>query len=106
MVHTSFCKAALFGIRLHLDEVVTMREPPYRKRWATNGEPHVLVIGPYEMGFAITNAAARETTLHIDIEYELPVSGVVRWFGRWLGPWYAKWCVRRMANDAAAAFSA
>ncbi len=44
-------RGRVFGIRLYLDEVVTMREPPLTKTWATVGEPRLLVIGPYRMGF-------------------------------------------------------
>lgn len=51
-----------------LDEVVTMREPPRRKRCAITGEPHLLAIGPCEMGFALSDAGAGKTALRVDID--------------------------------------
>ncbi|HXZ86681.1 MAG TPA: SRPBCC family protein, partial [Myxococcota bacterium] len=43
----------ILGVRLELDEVVTEREPPRRKVWMTVGEPRLVVIGPYRMGFEL-----------------------------------------------------
>src|SRR5574341_716964 len=43
----------VFGMRLFLDEVVTLRTPPSEKAWETVGTPRLLVIGAYEMGFHI-----------------------------------------------------
>src|SRR5689334_5486609 len=37
----------VMGVALWLKEVVTDREPPYRKAWDTIGQPRLLVIGPY-----------------------------------------------------------
>ena len=46
-------RGRVFGIRLYLDEVVTMRDAPLRKTWETVGEPRLLVIGRYRMGFDV-----------------------------------------------------
>jgi hypothetical protein len=35
----------VFGISLFVDEIVTERDPPYRKIWETLGTPKLLVIG-------------------------------------------------------------
>src|SRR6266511_3478547 len=41
----------VLGIALSLEEIVTERNPPRRKVWATTGRPRLLVIGHYRMGF-------------------------------------------------------
>lgn len=93
----------VLGLRLAVDEVVTEREPPHRKAWQTVGEPNLLVIGAYRMGFTI-DPVADGSRLVVFIEYELPARGVGRWLGALLGRSYAAWCTRRMAEDARAAF--
>ena len=70
-----------FGIPIFLDEVITLREPPLRKRWQTVGEPRMVVIGSYTMGFEIQPAEAG-LLLRVAIDYELPRSGLSRWLGR------------------------
>lgn len=95
----------VFGIRLHLDEVVTLREPPFRKRWQTVGEPRLLVIGAYEMGFEIFNRDG-DAQLRVDIDYALPRRGFSRLLGRVFGRSYARWCVKRMVDDASTLNSA
>ena len=94
----------VFGVWLALDEVVVEREPPLRKSWETVGEPRLLVIGPYRMGFTL---ARREplAELRVTIDYDLPRRGVSAVLGRLFGPWYAKWCTRRMVEDARHAFA-
>lgn len=89
----------LFGVALSLDEVVTLREPPYRKRWETVGEPRLLVIGAYSMGFEISPAslAAR---VRVAIDYDLPRNGLPRILGLLFGKSYARWCTRKMVRDA------
>lgn len=92
-------RGRVLGVRLHLDEVVTEREPPLRKSWETTGEPKLLVIGPYRMGFDLTPMDSG-TRLRVAIDYDLPRRGVSRLLGRLLGQWYARWCTRRMVQDA------
>lgn len=93
----------VLGIRLAVEEVVTEREPPLRKTWETLGEPRLLVIGAYRMGFAITPHGSNSRLL-VFIDYRRPARGVARGLGLLLGRAYAAWCTRRMASDAAAAF--
>ena len=97
----------VFGIHIYLDEIVTEREPPHRKRWRTVGEPRLLVVGQYSMGFDIAeiDAGARAIRLCVLIDYELPTHGLSKILGRLLGRMYARWCTRQMVQDAQQAFS-
>ena len=92
-----------FGLSLFLDEVVTIYEPPVTKVWETVGEPKLLVIGAYRMGFATEHGPA-STTLRVFIDYDLPRNGLARVLGFLLGGLYASWCVKTMVSDAAAHF--
>ena len=94
---------AAFGLSLFVDEVVTVRDPPHRKVWRTTGEPRLLVIGGYEMGFAITEEGAG-SRLSVWIDYALPSRGWARWLPALAGL-YARWCVRRMVIDAVQHFA-
>jgi hypothetical protein len=92
-----------FGLRLELDEVIVERKPPEAKSWETVGEPRLLVIGAYRMGFAI-RPLGRGSMLRVFIDYASPGRGVSRWLGRIFGTAYARWCTRAMVTDAAAHF--
>ena len=94
----------VFGIRLYLDEVVTTREPPLTKTWETIGEPRLLVIGPYRMGFDLIPG---DTTaqLRVAIDYDLPTKGISWLLGRLFGRSYAQWCTRQMVQDAQHSFA-
>ena len=98
-------RGRVFGIRLYLDEVVIMREPPLKKTWETVGEPRLLVIGPYRMGFDLIPDGA-SSRLRVEIDYELPAKGMSRLLGRLFGRSYAQWCTRRMVRDAQHSFAA
>ena len=93
----------VLGVNLAVDEVVTERVPPLRKTWETCGEPQLLVIGSYRMGFTIA-AHGDRSRLVVFIDYELAPRGFTRGLGLLFGRAYAAWCTRRMANDAVAAF--
>lgn len=95
----------VFGIRLYLEEAVTERNPPHRKRWQTIGEPHLLVIGSYTMGFDLS-AADIGTRVTVVIDYELPSHGLPKILGRLFGRAYAEWCTRQMVQDVERAFGA
>ena len=98
-------RGRVFGIRLHLDEVVISRHPPLRKAWETVGEPRLLVIGAYRMGFALSKGASGQSQLTVHIDYELPQRGLPSLLGRLFGRMYAKWCTRQMVVDAQHSFS-
>ena len=85
-----------FGINIYLDEVITSYEPPYRKTWETVGEPKLLIIGSYKMGFEIM-PMDDGSHLKVFIEYNPPkkFSFLEKLFGRL----YAKWCVRQMLTS-------
>jgi hypothetical protein len=86
-----------FGIPMALDEVVTRRDPPRTKEWETVGEPKLLVIGAYRMGFEVRPSGSG-SDLRIFIDYDLPSRH--GWLGSLLGGMYARWCVRMMLEDA------
>ena len=92
----------VLGMQLAVDEVVTERVPPSRKTWETRGEPRLLVIGAYRMGFTISPHAGR-SRLVVFIDYQLPPRGLANGLGRLFGGAYAAWCIRRMTSDAQAA---
>ena len=91
----------VLGADLAVEEVVTERVPPLRKTWETRGEPRLLVIGSYRMGFTISPQGDR-SRLVVFIDYRLPPRGLAHWLALLFGRAYAAWCTRRMATDAAA----
>jgi len=93
----------VLGVRLGLEEVVTEHAPPQRKVWETVGEPTLLVIGAYRMGFSIEPFTGG-SRLVVFIDYARPGRGLARLLGGLVGRYYAAWCTRRMAEDARAAF--
>lgn len=92
-------RGRVLGISLHLDEVVTSREPPFRKRWETMGVPRLLVIGAYQMGFELTGEGTG-SRLRVTLDYDLPTRGISRVLGTMFGHTYARWCTRQMVRDA------
>ena len=92
----------LLGLPLEVIEVVTERDSPRRKAWETRGEPRLLVIGPYRMGFEIV-PDANGSELLVFIDYDEP-SKAWRVAGKLLGSVYARWCARSMAQGAAKHF--
>ncbi len=94
----------VLGLSLEVQERVTERQPPLRKVWQTEGEPRLLVIGPYQMGFELT-PVEHSTSLRVFIEYSLPKSGWGRVLGVLFAGLYARWCTMRMAKDAARHFA-
>ena len=92
----------MLGLNLMVEEVVTERVPPLRKTWETRGEPRLLVIGSYRMGFTISPAGDRSRLL-VFIDYQLPPRGFARGLALLFSRPYAAWCTRRIVNDAVAA---
>ncbi|WP_293678853.1 SRPBCC family protein [uncultured Phenylobacterium sp.] len=93
-----------FGLRLFVDEVVTVRDPSRRKVWRTTGEPTLIIMGAYEMGFEIAEEGTN-SRLRVWIDYALPAGGWARRVPG-LAALYARWCVRRMVSDAVHHFTA
>ena len=92
----------VLGMELSLEEVVTEREPPFRKAWQTV-DARLIVIGQYRLGFALSPRGGR-SELRVFIDYDLPHKGVGLWLGKLFGRTYARWCTEQMANDALARF--
>ena len=97
-------RGRVLGIPIHVEEVVTKHEPPFRKAWETIKVPKLLVIGHYKMGFEIRPQDA-SSLLRVFIDYDLPERWLTRLLGQLLGSFYARWCTESMAKDAAAYFS-
>ena len=93
-----------FGIELFVEESVAEHSPPNRKIWETFGEPKLMVIGPYRMGFEVS-ASGPESSIRVFIDYALPKRGFSRFVGWMFGRPYAKWCTRRMMNDTVKHFA-
>jgi hypothetical protein len=92
-------------IPLSVHEVVTRRQPPNCKAWETVGEPTLWVIGRYEMGFDLTQAAST-TGLRVYIKYDRPIKGLARALSSLFHGAYARWCTRMMVKDAERHFAA
>jgi hypothetical protein len=99
-----FMDGRMLGLKLSLDEVVDQHERPLRKAWHTIGEPQLIVIGGYRMGFELTPAPSG-SMLKVFIEYDLPRGVFGRLLGWMFGGVYARWCVRSMLKDAAKYFA-
>lgn len=93
----------MLGIDLFLEEVVTEREPPRHKAWETVGNPRLLVIGHYRLGFDIVSNGT-SSDFRVFIDYDLPYSPTLRWLGSLIGSTYAKWCVRQMLQSVRSRF--
>ena len=94
----------VLGMKLAVEEVVTERVPPLRKIWETCGEPRLLVIGSYRMGFTISPRGGL-SRLVVFIDYQLPPRGIAHGLALVFGRAYAAWCTRRMTTDATNAFA-
>jgi hypothetical protein len=92
------------GLRLELEEVVTEREPPFRKAWETV-EARLLVIGQYRLGFELS-PQGDASKLRVFIDYSFPQKPPARWLGQLFSSAYARWCTERMARDASSYFIA
>ena len=87
-----------------LHEAVVERQPPRLKTWETEGEPRLVVIGNYCMGFQMAPSVSG-SLLTVFIDSRLPSGQPGRWLGRALAHAYARWCCARMVEDAQQAFS-
>jgi hypothetical protein len=90
---------AFLGLKLVVEEVVTVREPPRLKIWETRGSPRLMIIDGYRMGFAIDDAGSN-AKLRVFIDYDHPKSLIGRLLAPVFASLYARWCVRRIAEDA------
>lgn len=95
--HTTMSGRA-FGLRLFVDEVVTVREPPRRKSWSTTGQSRLLIMSGYRMGYGV-EPADTGSRLTVWIDYDLPRNPLTRFIAAPLAALYARWCVDRMVGD-------
>jgi hypothetical protein len=93
----------MLGMELSLDEVVTLRDPPFMKAWQTV-DASLLVIGQYRLGFSL-RAEGTRSRLRVVMDYRLPETWPARWLGWLFGGIYARWCTGRMARDAVRHFA-
>jgi hypothetical protein len=84
---------SFLGARLEIEERVIERNPPVSKSWQTVGQPQMLILESYRMGFTIA-PQTRGCSLRVFIDYATPTKGLGRWLGRLAGGVYARWCVR------------
>lgn len=96
-------QGSVLGLTLAVEEVIVQHEPPVRKVWETRGQPDLVVIGAYRMGFEI-DASDGASRLRVFIDYDFPGTLAGKLLGPLLGSVYARWCVGRMARDAARRF--
>ena len=89
----------VFGLRIDFTTTVVCWVRDREKVWRTTGEPRLVVIRHFEMGFA-TAALDSGTDLTLALAYDLPTRGVGRLLGRLLARPYARWCVRRIVRDS------
>ncbi|HWP12346.1 MAG TPA: SRPBCC family protein [Ramlibacter sp.] len=90
----------VLGIPISLEEIVVERKRPWLKAWVTAGQPRLLVIGQYRMGFRIV-PTAEASHLTVFIDYRWPSSPWLRLPARLFASAYARWCCRQMVKDAA-----
>jgi hypothetical protein len=90
-------------LNLVVEEIVTEHERPRAKSWETRGQPRLIIIDHYRMGFKI-DANGEGSRLRVLIDYDLPRTVFGCLLGSLLAPIYARWCVERMAKDAQRTF--
>ncbi|CCM76869.1 SRPBCC family protein [Rhizobium mesoamericanum] len=92
-------RGRFLGNRLFVEEIVTEREPPWRKSWQTLGRPKLLVIDSYHMDFAI-KPISEGSRVVVKIQYSYSRSPLGSWLGSLPARAYAKWCVSKMTSEA------
>jgi hypothetical protein len=92
-------RGAFLGAPLEIEQQVTERVPPLSKSWQTTGQPRMLILKAYRMGFALSSKAGR-CALRVYIDYAKPERGLGRWLGQVVAAPYARWCVRNALEGA------
>lgn len=95
----------ILWLKLSVEEIVVEHVRPARKVWETRGQPDLLVIGGYRMGFEIEPSGPRQR-LRVFIEYDYPGSLIQDLLAWLFAGSYARWCVRRMTGEATQRFNA
>jgi hypothetical protein len=89
----------VLGLPIEFTTTVTEWVPDRSKKWRTTGARRLIVLGGFEMSFALTPVDGG-TRVALTIRYNLPPGWLGRLLGRLLAAPYARWCVRQMARDA------
>ena len=86
----------VLGVPIGVEQMVIDHTPPQQKIWETVGEPRLLVIGRYTMGFTVVPRPGG-SMLTVFIDYDLPTGG---WkiVGLLLGRFYARWCATNIVS--------
>jgi hypothetical protein len=96
-------RGSVVGISISLEEAITERRAPYIKIWETVGNPQLLVLAQYRMGFELTRRGDL-SLMRVFIDYSLPTTAPQSWLGALLGGAYARWCTKQMTDGAARHF--
>jgi uncharacterized membrane protein len=94
---------SFLGLQLDIEERVVERVTPRSKAWQTVGEPRMLVLARYRMGYSL-QPQPRGCRVTVFIEYALPATGFGRLLGWLAGRAYARWCVRSVLHQTVARF--
>jgi hypothetical protein len=94
---------SFLGWKLAIEERVIERVPTRSKAWQTIGNPQMLILARYRMGFSLSprSEGCRVTAF---IDYAFPSGGFGRVLGRLAGGTYARWCVRNVLHQAETRF--
>ena len=93
----------VLGLRIDFTTTVVRWVEDREKVWRTTGEPRLVVLGHFEMRFAMM-AFAGGTGLTVSFDYDLPTPRVGRMLGWLLAGRYARWCARRIIRDVQVQF--
>lgn len=87
----------IMGLTLDITEVVRRYILNEEKFWETIGEPKIIIMSHYVLGFLLkpVNGGTQAT---FSIDYEIPAHGLGRVLGMFLSNWYAHWCLRMMLD--------
>jgi hypothetical protein len=91
------------GLNLEIDQRVIDRELARSKAWQTVGNPRMLIVARYRMGFSLS-PLSNGCRLTAFIDYALPEKAIGRLLGALAGRVYARWCVRNLLQQALAHF--
>ncbi|MBB3545140.1 MULTISPECIES: SRPBCC family protein [unclassified Rhizobium] len=92
-------RGRVLGMDVFVEEIVTERQPPWRKSWQTLGRPKLLVIDNYHMDFVIKPIREGSRVI-VKIQYSYSRSPIGSWLGSFPAKAYAGLCVSKMTSEA------
>lgn len=87
----------IMGLPLDITEVVRSYKMNEEKYWETIGEPKIIIMSHYVLGFQLQPTAGGTQATFV-IDYEIPQHGLSKILGLLLSNWYAHWCLRMMLD--------